>query len=186
MSLFPAIPHLTSFLFSLCTHVLTGRPGSYVPVVANFFWKKKRQSFWGLRRGIYICCYTYGRCTLNKGNIKWKTRVQQLNWSNCSTLVNDSLRRARSKTQFCQIYVTQKTGWCKYKHKFTCYVRNEQYTNNQTPQWKSGYLKKKEGKVKTILLWLFDLIHYYQCSRTKNKRGFWWLILHSDPDTPLL
>ena len=35
------ISHLTSFLFSLCTHVLTGRTGSYVPVVANFFEKKR-------------------------------------------------------------------------------------------------------------------------------------------------
>ena len=50
LRLFPAIPHLTSFLFSLCTHVLTGRTGSYVPVAANFFWKKKAKLL-GFKKG---------------------------------------------------------------------------------------------------------------------------------------
>ena len=57
------------------------------------------------------------------------------------------------ETQFCQLYRS-----CKYKHKFTCYVRNKHFTDNETPQLESGRLKKKARKGKTIVLWLFNQI----------------------------
>ena len=47
------------------------------------------------------------------------------------------------ETQFCQMYHS-----CKYKHKFTCYVRNKHFTDNETPQWESGRLKKKSKERK--------------------------------------
>ena len=59
------------------------------------------------------------------------------------------------ETQFCQMYPSRKS-----KHKFTCYVRNKHFADNETLQWKSGCLKKKARKEKMIVLWLFHPIQY--------------------------